>query len=100
MPVEDFALVSDMAYSAQNGGRIIRALLEIGISRKWANVSAVLMGLSKAVEKRMWPGKKADKDAGGRAMVLFEKMDLHIAEKWAGKVDAMLLGCVRGRTIV
>ncbi|KAK0468427.1 Sec63 Brl domain-containing protein [Desarmillaria tabescens] len=39
-PVEDFALVSDMAYVAQNGGRIIRALLEIAISRKWATVTA------------------------------------------------------------
>ncbi|KAA1466231.1 Sec63-domain-containing protein [Dentipellis sp. KUC8613] len=52
---EDFALVSDMAYVAQNAGRIIRALLEIAISRKWADVSAVLMGLSKAIEKRLWP---------------------------------------------
>ncbi|KAF7355212.1 putative helicase mug81 [Mycena sanguinolenta] len=54
-PVEDFALVSDTAYAAQNGGRIIRALLEIAISRKWANVTAVLMGMSKAIEKRLWP---------------------------------------------
>ena len=52
---EDFALVSDQAYAAQNGGRIVRALLEIAISRKWANVSAVLMGMSKAIEKRLWP---------------------------------------------
>ncbi|KAF9469005.1 Sec63 Brl domain-containing protein [Collybia nuda] len=53
--VEDFALVSDMAYAAQNGGRIVRALLEIAISRKWANATGSLMGLSKAIEKRMWP---------------------------------------------
>jgi antiviral helicase SLH1 len=53
--VDDFALVSDMAYAAQNGGRIVRALLEIAISRKWANVTAVLIGLSKAIEKRLWP---------------------------------------------
>jgi antiviral helicase SLH1 len=54
-PVDDFALVSDTAYAAQNGGRIIRAVLEIAISRKWASVTAVLMGLSKAIEKRLWP---------------------------------------------
>ncbi|THV08678.1 Sec63-domain-containing protein [Dendrothele bispora CBS 962.96] len=53
--IEDFALVSDTAYVAQNAGRIVRALLEIAISRKWANVSGVLMGLSKAIEKRLWP---------------------------------------------
>ena len=40
---------------AQNAGRIIRALLEIGISRKWANVTAVLMSMSKAIEKKLWP---------------------------------------------
>ncbi|KAG8899961.1 hypothetical protein FRB99_006340 [Tulasnella sp. 403] len=53
--VEDFALVSDTAYAAQNGGRIIRALLEIALSRKWASATTVLMAMSKAVEKRMWP---------------------------------------------
>jgi antiviral helicase SLH1 len=53
--VEDFALISDMQYVAQNAGRIVRALLEIAISRKWANTSAVLMGMSKAIEKRLWP---------------------------------------------
>ncbi|KZP12110.1 Sec63-domain-containing protein [Athelia psychrophila] len=53
--LEDFALVSDMAYAAQNGGRIVRALMEIAVSRKWANVTAVLMGISKAIEKRLWP---------------------------------------------
>lgn len=53
--VEDFALVSDTMYVAQNGGRICRALLEIAMSRKWANVTAVVMGLCKAIEKRLWP---------------------------------------------
>jgi antiviral helicase SLH1 len=53
--VDDFALVSDTAYVAQNSGRIIRALLEIGISRKWANVTVVLIAMSIAIEKRLWP---------------------------------------------
>lgn len=54
-PVEDFALVSDAAYAAQNGGRISRALLDIAISRKWASVAKVFMGITKAIEKRLWP---------------------------------------------
>jgi antiviral helicase SLH1 len=53
--VDDFALVSDTAYAAQNGGRITRALLEIAISSKWASVTATLLGLSQAIEKRLWP---------------------------------------------
>jgi antiviral helicase SLH1 len=44
-----------MAYVAQNSGRIIRALLEITFSQKWANVTMVLIGMSKAIEKRLWP---------------------------------------------
>ncbi|KAG1874559.1 Sec63-domain-containing protein [Suillus subalutaceus] len=55
LPVEDFALVSDSAYAAQNGGRIARALLDIAISRKWASVALVFMGITKAIEKRLWP---------------------------------------------
>ena len=53
--MEDFALVSDQAYIAQNAGRIVRALLEIALSKKWANVSFVLIGLCKIIERRMWP---------------------------------------------
>ncbi|KAG6378847.1 Sec63-domain-containing protein [Boletus reticuloceps] len=55
LPVQDSALVSDTAYVAQNGNRIVRALLEIAMSRKWAGATTTLMGMSKAVEKRMWP---------------------------------------------
>ncbi|KAJ3002623.1 hypothetical protein NUW54_g5749 [Trametes sanguinea] len=74
---EDFALVSDQAYAAQNGGRIIRALLEIAISRKWANVSAVLMGMSKAIEKRLWPFEHPLKQFELKADALYN------LERWA-----------------
>ncbi|KAI6035267.1 Sec63-domain-containing protein [Pisolithus orientalis] len=55
LPIQDFALISDSAYVAQNGGRIMRALLEMAIGRKWANTTVVLATMCKAVEKRMWP---------------------------------------------
>lgn len=55
LPIDDFALISDGAYVAQNGARIVRALLELAISRKWGSTASVLAGMSKAVEKRMWP---------------------------------------------
>lgn len=41
-------------YAVQNGGRIIRSLLEIALSRKWANVGVVLIRLSMSVEKKLW----------------------------------------------
>ena len=77
MRPEDFALVSDQAYAAQNGGRIVRALLEIAISRKWANVSAVLMSMSKAIEKRLWPFDHPLKQFQLKADTL------HMLSRWA-----------------
>ncbi|KAJ2552560.1 activating signal cointegrator 1 complex subunit 3 [Coemansia sp. RSA 1933] len=53
--IEDFSLVSDSAYVAQNGARIIRALFEIALSRSWGPAAAVALSLSKSIEKRMWP---------------------------------------------
>ena len=73
----DFALVSDQAYVAQNGGRIVRALLEIAISRKWANTSAVLMSMSKAIEKRLWPSDNPLR----QFQLKLETM--HMIERWA-----------------
>ena len=76
--LEDFALVSDQAYVAQNAGRIIRALLEIALSNKWANASRVLAGMSKVIEKRMWP----DVDHPLRQFHLQAQV-LHNLSQWA-----------------
>lgn len=77
LPLDDFALISDSAYVAQNAGRIVRALLEIAVSRKWAGVTAVLMGLSKAVEKRMWPFEQPLRQFD------LKRDTFHALERWA-----------------
>lgn len=92
--VDDFALVSDMAYAAQNGGRIIRALLEIAISRKWANTTGVLMGLSKAIEKRLWPFDQPLKQFDLKADIIYGLQTW--ADDWStaqlASLDASALG--------
>lgn len=52
--IEDFALVSDSGYVAQNAGRIVRALLEIAMSKRWAPVTLVLMAMSKSIESELF----------------------------------------------
>ncbi|GAA5881164.1 hypothetical protein JCM3774_003993 [Rhodotorula dairenensis] len=52
--IEDFALVSDTGYVSQNAGRIVRALLDIALAKRWAPVSLVLLNMSKSIERRMW----------------------------------------------
>lgn len=51
-------------------------------------------------EKRMWPGKKAEKAEGGRAMALFEEFDRYMEETTDGTVDVLLLGCLGGQTVI
>ncbi|KAI9206036.1 Sec63 Brl domain-containing protein [Polychytrium aggregatum] len=54
IPIQDFALVSDSAYVAQNSARILRALFEIAQSRNWGPTCAVILSLCKSVDRRMW----------------------------------------------
>ncbi|KXN86403.1 Putative helicase mug81 [Leucoagaricus sp. SymC.cos] len=92
--IDDFALVSDMAYVAQNGGRIIRALLEIALSRKWANAAMVLIGMSKAIEKRLWPYEHPLQQFDLRTETLYKVQEW--ADEWTIKelltLDAVSLG--------
>ncbi|KAJ3405457.1 activating signal cointegrator 1 complex subunit [Chytriomyces hyalinus] len=57
--INDFALVSDCAYVAQNAARILRALFEICLSRNWGPTASVLNSLCKSVDRRMWPFEHA-----------------------------------------
>ena len=52
--IEDFALISDCGYVAQNSSRIFRALFEISLSRNWGPTASVLLELCKSVDRRMW----------------------------------------------
>jgi antiviral helicase SLH1 len=53
--LEDYTLVSDSAYVAQNSARICRALFMIALNRRWGYQCLVLLSLCKAIEKRIWP---------------------------------------------
>ncbi len=53
--LEDFALVSDTAYVAQNAARICRALFMIALNRGWGYQCLVLLSICKSIEKQIWP---------------------------------------------
>lgn len=55
--LEDFTLISDSAYVAQNAARICRALFMIALNRGWGYQCAVLLTLCKSIEKQIWPSK-------------------------------------------
>jgi len=52
--LEEFALVSDTNYVAQNAARICRAVFLIALGRKWGHLCQVLLSICKSIEKRHW----------------------------------------------
>ncbi|KAF8806834.1 hypothetical protein BYT27DRAFT_7167035 [Phlegmacium glaucopus] len=51
-------------------------------------------------EKAIWPAKKSVKAEGGLSMILFEELDTWLESKTGGTVDALLIGCVAGVTVI
>ena len=51
-------------------------------------------------ETAMWPGKMKEKEKGGQAMKVFERLDKWLDEYTGGTVDATLLGCVGGAVVI
>ncbi|CAL1546557.1 unnamed protein product, partial [Lymnaea stagnalis] len=52
--VDSFSLVSDMAYVAQNAGRIMRALFDIALKKDNPILASRLLEMCKMVDKRLW----------------------------------------------
>lgn len=52
--INDSSLLSDSNYISQNSIRLCRALLLIGINRRWGNFSQVMLNICKSIERRMW----------------------------------------------
>ena len=53
--IDDFALISDSAYIAQNAARICRALFMIALNRRWGYQCLVILSLCKSIEKQISP---------------------------------------------
>ena len=51
-------------------------------------------------EKAIWPAKESVKAEGGFSMRLFEELDTWLEIKTGGTVDALLMGCMAGVTVI
>lgn len=54
LKLEGFALMADMVYVTQSAGRLLRAIHQICLKKKWARLTLVTLELCKFVERRMW----------------------------------------------
>ena len=54
LKLEGFALVADMAFIQQSAARIMRALFEIALRRKWSNLAKLTLSFANMVTYRIW----------------------------------------------
>lgn len=54
LKLEGFALSADMVYIHQSAGRLLRAIFEIALQKKYAVVTRMALDLCKMVQNRMW----------------------------------------------
>ncbi|CAK9439905.1 uncharacterized protein LODBEIA_P40050 [Lodderomyces beijingensis] len=52
--LEGYALVADMIYIKQSADRILHALYELAILKKWSSLARYTLELSKSIKTRMW----------------------------------------------
>uniref|UniRef100_A0A4W3HS74 Activating signal cointegrator 1 complex subunit 3 n=1 Tax=Callorhinchus milii TaxID=7868 RepID=A0A4W3HS74_CALMI len=52
--LDSFSLISDSAYVAQNAARIMRALFEIALRKRWPAMTYRLQNLCKIIDRRLW----------------------------------------------
>jgi|AntRauTorckE5430_2_1112549.scaffolds.fasta_scaffold00836_2 pre-mRNA-splicing helicase BRR2 len=54
LKLDGFALVSDMAFIQQSAARIMRALFEMALRRKWSGLSKLTLSFANMVAHRIW----------------------------------------------
>lgn len=54
LSLEGFALVSDMIYVTQSAQRLLRAIYEFCLRKKWARLASISLDACKMVEQRLW----------------------------------------------
>lgn len=54
LKLDGFALAADMVYVTQSAGRLLRAMYEICLVKRWAALTRLSLDLCKMVERRMW----------------------------------------------
>lgn len=52
--LEGFALNADMTFIQQSAGRLIRAMYELCLKKKWSSPTKSLLTLGKCIDKKMW----------------------------------------------
>lgn len=87
LKLEGFALVSDMAFIQQSAARIMRALFEIALRRRWAGLTKLTMEFANMVAHRIWKSQSPLRQFKNVPEVVSRKLERKSDIEWSRYFD-------------
>eukprot|EP00592_Proboscia_alata_P006048 CAMPEP_0194352806 /NCGR_PEP_ID=MMETSP0174-20130528/1245_1 /TAXON_ID=216777 /ORGANISM="Proboscia alata, Strain PI-D3" /LENGTH=2344 /DNA_ID=CAMNT_0039121105 /DNA_START=159 /DNA_END=7193 /DNA_ORIENTATION=- len=85
--LEGFALVSDMAFVQQSAARIMRALFEIALKRKWSEITKLTLDFANMIASRVWKSQSPLRQFPGVPDIVSRKLERKSDIEWGRYTD-------------
>jgi len=87
LKLDGFALVSDMAFIQQSAARIMRAIFEIALRRKWSGLAKLTLSFSNMVSQRIWRSQSPLRQFQNVPDVVARKLERKSDIEWSRYFD-------------
>mmetsp|Transcript_13763 Transcript_13763/g.20677 ORF Transcript_13763/g.20677 Transcript_13763/m.20677 type:complete len:1176 (+) Transcript_13763:3-3530(+) len=87
LKLDGFALVADMAFIQQSAARIMRALFEMALRRKWSGLSKLTLSFSNMVSHRIWNSQSPLRQFKNVPEVVARKLERKSDIEWSRYFD-------------
>ena len=87
LKLDGFALVSDMAFIQQSAARIMRALFEMSLRRKWSNLTKLTLSFANMVAQRTWNSQSPLRQFKNVPEVVARKLERKSDIEWSRYFD-------------
>jgi pre-mRNA-splicing helicase BRR2 len=85
--LDGFALMADMAFVQQSGARIMRALFEIALRRKWASLARLCLNFANMVAYKVWRSQSPLRQFKNVPNVVCRKLERKSDIEWSRYSD-------------
>lgn len=87
LKLEGFALIADMAFIQQSAARIMRALFEMALRRKWSGLSKLALSFANMVASRIWNSQSPLRQFKNVPEVVARKLERKSDIEWSRYFD-------------
>jgi len=87
LKLEGFALIADMAFIQQSAARIMRALFEMALRRKWSGLSKLALSFANMVASRIWNSQSPLRQFKNVPEVVARKLERKSDIEWTRYFD-------------